>query len=350
MAGPLHVPVLPTRPHAADAYRRLHPDVQRAVAPLWTLPPHAGLPPSALAVALEKDLAVVAQVQRYSPAWFDAPFADETQTGAIASILRKAAATGPLRLVTGPGRPLAQQVSALETALRSGNGNGIGVRVRVPGEWDFAVTEQVRDLLGRAGPTLRVDLLLDMAGVLADRPDAGKEALRALDALVPLAPWRTVATIAGGVRPATLDMVDPGLREEPRTEWEMWREVADSGRACLPLLTYGDYGVLSAAALARDARSGNGGPPWGVLRYTTERSHVLVKTLAKGEGRIAHNRAAAQQLTALPDFRGAVAGAAEVWLRDCASGVGGTGNFGTWNWVGNAQHMTYVVNSLRFEQ
>ncbi len=345
MAGPLYVPVLPTRPHAADAYRRLRPEIQRAIAPVWSLPPYAGLPPSALATAFQKDVDAVAKVQRYHPAWLDAPFSDETQSSVVAPILRDASAAAPLRPVTGPGRPLSQQTSAMDTALRSGD--GIGIRVRMPGEWDLGVTESVRDLLARVGTTVRVDLLLDLVGVLADRPDAGKEVLRALDALVPLAPWRTIATIGGGGRQATADMMGPGLREEPRTEWEVWREVAESGRAYLPLLTYGDYGVQPAAALARDPRPGNGGPSWGVLRYTADRSYVLVKMLARGEGRIAHNRAAAGRLTALPGFRGAVAGAAEMWVRDCASGVGGTGNFSTWLWVGNAQHMTYAVESLR---
>lgn len=345
MAGPLYVPVLPTRPHAAEAYRRLRPDVQGAVAPVWNLPPHAGLPLSELALAFQKDVSIAAKVQRCRPAWLDAPFADETQMPVLVAILREASVAGPLRPVTGPGRPLSQQTSALDTALRSGD--GIGIRVRMPGEWDLKSTELVRDLLARAGATVRVDLLLDLAGVLFDRPDAGKEALRALDALVPLAPWRTVVTIGGGVRQATLDMLDPGMCEEPRTDWEMWREVAESGRAYLPLLTYGDYGVQPAAALARDPLSGKGGPPWGVLRYTTDGSYVLVKTLARGEGRVAHNRAAAGQLVTLPAFRGPAAGAAETWLRDCASGVGGTGNFSTWLWVGNAQHMTYAVERLR---
>ncbi|MFG3242928.1 MULTISPECIES: hypothetical protein [unclassified Streptomyces] len=45
----------------------------------------------------------------------------------------------------------------------------------------------------------------------------------------------------------------------------------------------------------------------------------------------------------------AAAGGGEAWLRDCAYGQGpsGTGNAAVWLRVGNVQHMSYVVRSLR---
>ncbi|MFJ5816740.1 hypothetical protein ACIQGT_23020 [Streptomyces sp. NPDC093108] len=51
----------------------------------------------------------------------------------------------------------------------------------------------------------------------------------------------------------------------------------------------------------------------------------------------------------MSDFRGAAAGGGEAWLRDCAYGQGpsGTGNAAVWLRVGNVQHMSYVVRSLR---
>ncbi|WP_248843843.1 beta family protein, partial [Streptomyces albus] len=70
----------------------------------------------------------------------------------------------------------------------------------------------------------------------------------------------------------------------------MWREVRTSGRAYAPELCYGDYGVQPASALAQAPDPGRkGAPAWGVLRYTTESSYLLFKTLTRGPDRIAVN-------------------------------------------------------------
>ncbi|MGW0364727.1 beta family protein [Streptomyces sp. NPDC003034] len=139
------------------------------------------------------------------------------------------------------------------------------------------------------------------------------------------------------------------LRAEPRMDWRTWRELSDSGRGYVRWLAHGDYGIQPVRALAREATARRGGPSWGTLRYTTEESFVLAKVLARGENRDTVNRAAARQLTELPGFRGAGAGAGEGWLRDRAHGRGpsGTGNAMVWLRVGNVQHMSYVVRSLR---
>lgn len=122
MSEPLYVPVLPTRPHAAAAYRGLRPDTQNAVMPLWSLPPRPGLSRTDLAVAVRKDLTLVVQAQRYQQAWLDAPFAVESEVGALAGLLREASARGPLRPVTGPGRAPGQQAAALAIARAAGYG------------------------------------------------------------------------------------------------------------------------------------------------------------------------------------------------------------------------------------
>ncbi|MER5183245.1 beta family protein [Streptomyces sp. NPDC002896] len=348
MSGPLYVPVLPARPHAAEAYRRLRPDVRAALMPLWNLPPLPAVAPAGLHRAVRKFVDPVSGAHRHHGGWIDAPFAEDAQISSLADALFVYSELGRLRPVTGPERTEAQQTAALETARSC---DGVGVRVRVTTEWDGDTAEAVRSLLARADPAVPVDLLLDMSSVLGDRPDAGKEALRALDALVPLTPWRTVSVLAGGFPRVTGDMLEHGLREEPRTDWHMWHEVRASGRAYLPLLGYGDYGVQPAGALTQaPTPDSKGGPPWGVLRYTTERSFVLCKVLARGADRIAVNRRAARQILDLPEFRGATAGAGECWLRACADGPAtsgeDTGGPTEWLWAGNVQHMTYVVRCL----
>jgi Beta protein len=347
MSGPLYVPVLPARPHAIAAYQHLIPAVQRAVMPLWNLPPRLALAPDVLAAHLRREAHAVSRVQRHHPAWIDIPFADATQWGCFTAVLLELAETSALRPVTGPDRPGFQQAAAFEAARRSGS--GVGIRVALPGEWDDGATHAVRGLLARLDPADEADLLLDLRTVRGDRPEAGKEALRALDALMPLAPWRVTAVLGGGFPEVTAQMLEQGLCTEARTDWRTWRELTAGARGYVPWLTYGDYGIQPARAIGREPSSGHGGPAWGVLRYTTAESFVLGKVLARGEDRVAVNRAAARQFLELPDFRGATAGAGESWLRDCAQGRGttGTGNAAVWLRVGNVQHMTYVVRTLQ---
>ncbi|MFG2583684.1 beta family protein [Streptomyces malaysiensis] len=345
MSGPLYVSVLPTRPHAVEAYRGLRPDIQVRVAPVWTLPPRSGMLPDLLAAELRKDASRVAAAHRHRPAWLDAPFADEREAAVLAETLPPEWwAQRNLRPVTGPRRPVAQQSLALAAAQR--HGGGLGIRVRVPGEWHDRDIAPLCELLGRAGPIDPVDLFLDLGAVLPSRRDAAKEALRALDALVPLAPWRTLAVASGGFPEPPDGFLESAWYEAPRPDWDTWHEIHHSGRSYLPLLHYGDYGILPAAYAARTPISGNGGPPWGVLRYSTTRSYLLAKVLQRGEHRDAVNRDAARRLTRLTDFRGPSAGAGEGWLRDCVQGSVTTGNHSVWNRVGNIQHMTFIVSCL----
>lgn len=348
MFGPLYVPVLQAKPHAVGACGRLWPDVRAVVRPLWNLPPLPGAAPETLATVVGKYVDPVSAVSRHG-GWIDAPFGEDAQTAALAEALSVYCELGRLRPVTGPERTEAQQAATVETARRSLR--GLGVRVRVTGEWDGRLAEAVRGLLAGTGPEVPVDLLLDMGAVLDDRPDAGKEALRALDALMPLAVWRSATLLGGGFPRVSADMLEEGACEESRAEWRMWHEVRAAGRAYAPLLGYGDYGVQPPSALAQaPAPKRKGGPPWGVLRYTTDSSYVLVKMLTRGTDRIAVNRAAARRITELPEFRGAGAGQGEEWLSDCANGPlstsEGVGGPAEWLRAGNVQHMTYVVRSL----
>ncbi|MGY1439706.1 beta family protein [Streptomyces reniochalinae] len=349
MSGPLYVPVLPARPHAVAAYRRLRPDVRAALMPLWNLPPLPAVGSARLEAAVRKFVAPVSGVHRHHDGWIDAPFAEDAQISGLADALSAYSELGRLRPVTGPERTEAQQTAAVEVARRCGC--GVGVRVRVATEWDGGTAEAVRMLLARACSTVPVDLMLDMSSVLGDRPGAGKEALRALDALFALAPWRTAAVLGGGFPRVTGDMLEQGLREEPRTDWHMWSEIRASGRTYLPSLGYGDYGVQPVGALAQVPQPDRkGGPPWGFLRYTTGNAFLLCKVLTRGTERIAVNRRAARQILGLPEFREATGGAGEHWLRACADGPAtsgrGTGGPTEWLWVGNVQHMTYVVRCL----
>ncbi|MET9060665.1 beta family protein [Streptomyces antibioticus] len=344
MSVPLYVPVLPTRPHATAAYRELTPDVQRRVAPLWTLPPRPGMLPKPLAERIGKDADDVTAAQRHGSAWLDAPFADATEAAVLAEALtldwwdhRS------LRPVTGPGRPVAQQSLALAVARR--REDVLGIRVRLPGEWNDGTASDVRELLDRLPANHPAALFLDLCTVLPDRPEAAKEALRALDSLIPLTSWHTVTVVAGGFPEPPADFREGVPYEAPRTDWETWHEIQHGERPYLPRLRYGDYGIHPATYVTQTPPARGGGPPWGILRYTTARSYHLSK-VPHGRQYDDANREAARCLTRLADFRGAEAGSGERWLRDRTEGSVSTGNHSTWNKVGNIQHMSFVVRSL----
>ncbi|MCX5400363.1 beta family protein [Streptomyces sp. NBC_00102] len=348
-----YVPVLPIRRHAAEAFRDLRPEIRDEVTPLWSLPPHPGTRGPRLAAAVRAEIAAVSRVRARGLAWLDAPLADREQIPVLADVFAQYIEFGGFCPVTGPLRPTGQQAAARTLAVDCGR--ALGVRVEVPGEWNPELTEAVARLLERIGDGVKIELLIDLGGVLADRPGIPKDALRALDALVPLADWRSVVIIGGGFPRVTAEMLVRGVREEPRRDWRLWHEIRRNLAGRLPALGFGDYGVQPAVALARPDQGG--GPDWGYLRYTTDRSYALVRTAHSGPDRAKTNREAARELLRLPDFRGALASSGETWLRDCARALThpavsagsdgpGTGNPATWLRVGNVQHMTHVVRSL----
>lgn len=342
MSGPLYVPVLPARMHAARAYGALEPRTRARVAPLWTLHPHPGMVTGQLAARVGQETGYATSVQGHTSAWLDAPYAGPDEATALAGILEPEWWDHRnLRPVTGPGRPRAQQTLALAAARRLDS--GVGVRVPVPGEWHDRTLTDVEALLDRLPADTPADLFLDLEVVRPDRADAAKEALRALDSLLPLRPWRTLVVLAGGFPEPPPDLWQGVVREEPRSDWDTWYEMRHSGRGYLTHLRYGDYGIHPPAHLARPADRGGG--RWGMLRYTTARSYHLVK-IPTGTPNDMANRAGAHLLTALPDFRGRTASAGERWLSRRADGEETVGNHGVWEAKASVQHMTFVADCL----
>ncbi|WP_327133913.1 beta family protein [Streptomyces sp. NBC_01343] len=70
--------------------------------------------------------------------------------------------------------------------------------------------------------------------------EAAKEALRALGALMPLTPWRTAVVLSGAFPAVTADMLEHGLRAEPRMD----RAAPEAHRGA-----YVDHAAIAAAAV-----------------------------------------------------------------------------------------------------
>ncbi|MFE6843213.1 hypothetical protein [Streptomyces sp. NPDC057686] len=121
---------------------------------------------------------------------------------------------------------------------------------------------------------------------------------------------------------------------------------ARRARPELPVdVTYGDYGAHRA--FAADTGAG-GGPPWGVLRYTTDRTFILAKAPTTGEGHAEEVRETARRMIAEPDFRGAGFGEGDRWLHECATGraTPGVGNADRWIRAGHSRHLACAARRL----
>ncbi|WP_168724244.1 hypothetical protein [Streptomyces sp. A1547] len=338
MVEPLYVPVLPMRRGPLAAYSRLAPFLQAAVSPLWTIPLRTNPagppgPPGAVVAA-----------QRATPAWVDARHL-EGAPRAVTEGLWPYLLHTPLRPVTGPGRPDWQQSGCADFARACGN--GLGLRVRAAEASTEQGAEEVRRLVERlAGPDLArdlpVDLLLDLEAVTEEDHQADKCALRALELLGPLTRWRSIVLLAGSFPPTTPEPSGWGPIEAQRHDWDVWHMVRHA-RPELPVeVTYGDYGAHHA--FAADAGAG-GGAPWGVLRYTTDRTFLLAKAPTIGDGHAEEVREIARRMIAEPEFRGAGFSEGDRWLHACATGTGtpGVGNAESWIRAGHSQHLAYAA-------
>ncbi|MFJ2784432.1 MULTISPECIES: hypothetical protein [unclassified Streptomyces] len=359
---PLYVPALPARPSALDAYDLLPTRARACVTPLWTVPPPGGgsrarsarprhprtAPwphpepdpdpdlhphpdpdphPGRLAEHLRATLDRIEAVQRGRPAWVDA-FHAEGGTGPPAGgLLRYGRPGSPLRPVTGVERPARQQTATAETAL--GNGDGLGVRVPLTAPPGEALRDGARRLLRRvAFAHCPVDLLLDLRSVVDEHHPAEKWALRALDLLVPLHPWRTVVLLAGSFPRAYPGAYGAPLAEAHRFDWDLWHMVVDGPRRPDVRVVYGDYGADHAGSADRPLKT-DGGAPWGTVRYTMERTFVLARVPTRGPDHADAVRASAREIVCAEGFRGGQFSRGERWLLACASGArGGSGGRG----------------------
>jgi hypothetical protein len=262
---------------------------------------------------------------------------------------------GSLIPVTAPDRPPRLRDLALQSARSSLGSERIGIRVCMPGRWDETRVDEFENLVaeiarpadaGDVPPGM--DLLLDLGPTLDDRADAGKEAMLALDALAPLAPWRCVAVLSGAsAKQPISDLPVGGYDQGSRHDWALWHEMRNAGREYSTRVRYGDYGALPASDVAVIQRKNGKGPAaWGSIRYTTESDFLYTKFLTHGEGHHESIRAAAREILGNRAYRGRDDGWSHEWLKECANGTGGVGNAEVWNRVSNHQHITYVIRAL----
>ncbi|WP_055603252.1 beta family protein [Streptomyces aureus] len=363
--APLYVPALPARRSALDAYDRLPPRVRACVTPLWVIPPRVGRvrtmgrrpshpldpDPAALAAHLGSALHRIETAQRGRPAWVDA-FHVEDEAAHLAPGFRRTPAAAALRPVTGVERAVEQQAACAEAARI--RGSGLGVRVFLTRLPDEGLRDEVGRLLNRiAFAHCPLDLLLDLGAVVDEHRPAEKWAQRALALLGPLHPWRTVVLLAGSFPAAYPADYGAPLAEAERFDWDVWHMLVDGPDRPAERVVYGDYAADHPGSHDRPVEA-DGGSPWGIVRYTTERTFLLARVPTRGPDHADAVRARVRELVHAEGFRGAGFSDGERWLLSCADGsrVGdrgteGVGQPGVWLRAGHVQHMAQVVRALR---
>ncbi|MFF5651625.1 beta family protein [Streptomyces sp. NPDC054802] len=224
-----------------------------------------------LKVAVDKELRRVASAQKYTAAWLDAPYAALNAAPYGTYLLHSYGPPTALRPVTGPDLPAAHKTVTADSALQGGS--SLGICVRLPDTWTDELAERTAALLAQMDPEVRVGLLLDLQAVFPGRPDAGKEALRALDVLTQLTSWRVIAMLFGGFPDDVEGLLDRDRGDTDRADWDTWHEIGASERSYAKLVRYGDYGILPARNIGRAVDDGDRSP-YGLLRYTTERTFL----------------------------------------------------------------------------
>ncbi|MGW8767529.1 beta family protein [Streptomyces sp. NPDC055815] len=360
MSEPIYVPALPARWSALTAYDQLTPEVRARVAPLWTVAPRVGRArtlgtrpyrpldpdPAALAGRLRTALHRLVVAQRGLPAWVDT-FHAEDEPWQLGTEFRHGLTGTSLRPVTGVERDVRQQLATAEAARASGN--GLGVRVFVHALPDERLRDEVGGLLERIGRApCPVDLLVDLGGVVDEHRPAEKWALRSLALLGPLHRWRTIAVVAGSFPRTYPEGYGAPLAEAQRFDWDLWHMLVDGPEQPPVRVTYGDYGADHAGGADRPSTAG-GGSPWGVVRYTTDRTFLLGRVPTQGSDHADAIRELVREIVEAEDFRGAEFSEGERWLVSCADGSGtaGAGNPAVWLRAGHVQHMAQVVRGLR---
>lgn len=315
MSVPLYVPVLPTRPHAAATYRALAPDLQRQVAPLWTLPPRPGMLPKPLAERIAKEAGDISTAQRLGSGWLDAPFADEDEAAVLADVLTPGWWDHRnMRPVTGPGRPGAQQLLALAAARH--REDGLGVRVRLPDDWNDLGRRRASRPDAHRPPRRPVPRPRHRPARPPRRCQGGCASPGHPDPAHVLAHGDRHGRMASPNRPTTSGRASR-TRPRVRTGRPGTRSAAANARTC-PDCATATTGSNPATYVTQTPPARGGGPPWGILRYTTARSYHLSK-VPHGKQYDDANRQAARCFTGLVEFRGSKASAGR---GGCGTGPG----------------------------
>lgn len=246
--------------------------------------------------------------------------------------------------VTGLGRSVAYNEAVADVV--AGHQLGLCLRLR-PEEFTdpAALGANVTAFLTEVGlEPSQVDLVIDNASI---EPSTGLHLLLArseLDALPALDQWRSL-TLLQSAFPENLSSVAPQSRHRlERTEWLVWRALADQFGSLPRLPTFGDYAIDGPRFVEGDPRllqmSAN-------VRYTSEEYWLILKGVTiKRNGFGQYHKLAQDLVTSCPEWCGPDFSPGDAYIAACARHVDGPGNASTWRRVGTSHHLSFVAEQV----
>lgn len=239
-------------------------------------------------------------------------------------------------------RDLAYQ-SAVAAAVATDR-RGVAVRLEDEDAFSEDLEKRLADLLKTLSLKPQdVDLIIDLGVMIPSEERRVAAAIKGLLLTLPsVKEWRTL-TCAGTAIPKNMGELPHGIHPIPRSEWRVWRLLADAKAAIPRLPTFGDYAIAHPTLSDVDPRimtiSAN-------VRYTTESDWLIFRGMSVGKHGSSQYAEFCKTLLTRPEYGGANFSAGDGYIARCASGAVGHGNSTTWRRVATNHHITFVSRQL----
>lgn len=351
-----YVPILLTRAGERLALRELSSDVKKRISPVFTVHPPSLDPDTGIPVSTTDDH-VRELVGRLSKDWGTNPAMIDTEhldpagrmkdgSHPLAWIVAACADRGlMLSPVVSPSRAADYRAAALQSykAIAS------SICLRLPAnQWAGLGTPTGDGLLlgfldaGQISPS-DSHLLLDLGSIVGASAELAIAAVRgALRALPHAGEWRSV-TVAGSGMPKTTSEIGPdGVVEYPRSEWILWRQLADGDGYRFP--SFGDYAVQHP-------------DPWSdfnpklmdsaaQMRYTLATSWFVARGRGVKAAGTAQARGLAQRVANHSGFAGSGFSWGDAWFQACSNGTVDPGSQIVWRKAATNHHLAFVSTQI----
>ena len=186
------------------------------------------------------------------------------------------------------------------------------------------------------------EIFVDFTGAELE-PDIATDSIAGtLETVADVAPWGAVIFQASNF-PTTNPAEDGETVEVPRHEWEIFRRLLTEKTIPAERLGFSDFGADCGKIEFR--RSGGGGAPIRHIRYSTERSVIVVRgTMSGSQSDVM--RGVFNRVVSHPDFAGQAFSPADRKLWEASKGLVNQGNASTWRQMNMTHHMARVLRDL----
>lgn len=245
---------------------------------------------------------------------------------------------------TGTNRDTSYQEAVKDTVAVDGR----GVCIRLEND-DFEDTAELETALTQLLGFLQLsrmeaDLLLDFKELSERQTSPVIIAVRSvLNSLRSVKDWRTIIFTGSGF-PENLSQLSSGsINRRARTEWVIWKTLANDRNKIPRLPTFGDYAIAHPEPMEVDPRlmrmSAN-------LRYTTDNDWLILKGRNVRDYGYEQFNDLCGTLVQFNEYCGPSYSWGDAYIDNCVNNIEGPGSATTWRKVGTNHHLTFVTEQL----